>query len=221
MNKTLLFRLVVLVAAMMCAFGAAAQEAYACYTSGNTTLTFYYDNQRSSRTGTTYDLPTTADIGWYQDGSYPNVTKVVFDPSFAGARPTKTYAWFRNMENLQTITGMSYLNTSAVTTMYFMFRNCSSLTTLDLSGFNTANVTNMRAMFMGCSNLQTIYVGEQWSTDAVTTSTFMFSNCTSLVGDKGTPITILTRWTRPMPTSTVAPATRATSLLRQAACVAT
>ena len=43
---------------MMCALGASAAEAYACYTSSNTTLTFYYDNQRSSRTGTTYDLNT-------------------------------------------------------------------------------------------------------------------------------------------------------------------
>ena len=58
MKKALLFRLAVLVAAMMCALGAAAAEAYACYTPSNTTLTFYYDSQRSSRTGTTYDLNT-------------------------------------------------------------------------------------------------------------------------------------------------------------------
>ena len=43
-QKNLLLRLVVLVAAMMCALGAAAAEAYACYTSSHTTLTFYYDN---------------------------------------------------------------------------------------------------------------------------------------------------------------------------------
>ena len=59
MKKALLFRLAVLVTAMMCALGAAAAEAYACYTSSNTTLTFYYDNLRSSRTGVTYDLNTT------------------------------------------------------------------------------------------------------------------------------------------------------------------
>ena len=44
-------------------------EAYACYTSSNTTLTFYYDNQRASRTGTTYDLNTGENYpGWYTDG---------------------------------------------------------------------------------------------------------------------------------------------------------
>ena len=53
MSKKLLFRLFALVAAMMCALGMqAAVGAYANYTPSNTTLTFYYDNQRSSRTGT-------------------------------------------------------------------------------------------------------------------------------------------------------------------------
>ncbi len=87
MKKALLFRLAVLVAAMMCALGAAAAEAYACYTSSNTTLTFYYDNQRSSRTGTTYDLNTgNYSPGWYTDGTYSNVSEVKFDPSFTNFR---------------------------------------------------------------------------------------------------------------------------------------
>ena len=55
MKNLLLFRLVVLVTAVVCALGASAQEAYAVYTPENTTFTFYYDNERSSRPGTTYD----------------------------------------------------------------------------------------------------------------------------------------------------------------------
>ncbi len=190
----------------------AATEAYACYTPSNTTLTFYYDNQRSSRTGTTYDLNTGDNItGWESDGTNASVTKVVFDPSFAGARPTTTYSWFYLMKNLQTITGMSYLNTSEVTNMNFMFMNCSkltsldvshfntskvtsmiqmfsitSLTNLDLSSFNTSKVTNMEAMFYYCTNLRTIYVGNGWSTAAVTGSSDMFTNCYNLVGGQGT-----------------------------------
>ena len=54
-HSNLLLRMVVLVAAVICAIGADAAEAYACYTPSNTTLTFYYDNQRSSRPGTTYN----------------------------------------------------------------------------------------------------------------------------------------------------------------------
>ena len=41
-------------------------------------------------------------------------------------------------------------------------------------------------MFYGSSNLRTIYVGSGWSNDAVTSSTKMFNNCTSLVGGMGT-----------------------------------
>ena len=212
-KKNLLLRLVVLVTAMMCAFGAAAVEAYANYTPSNTTLTFYYDNQRSTRTGTTYDLNTgNNDAGWDADGTKSNVTKVVFDPSFAGARPTTTCDWFYGMQNLESITGMSYLNTSEVTNMNWMFLRCSKLTSLDVSHFNTSKVTSMYSMFSACigltsldlssfntskvtnmyymfynsTNLRTIYVGNDWSTAAVTSSTDMFLNCSSLVGGQGT-----------------------------------
>ncbi len=37
-----------------------------------------------------------------------------------------------------------------------------------------------------CPDLRTIYVGNGWSTAAVTNSTDMFFNCTSLVGGQGT-----------------------------------
>jgi surface protein len=214
-NKSLLIRLFAVVTAMMCALGASAAEAYACYTPSNTTLTFYYDNYRSSRPGTTYDLNTgDNDPGWLVDpeeGTSP-VTNVVFDTSFAGARPTTTYSWFYGMENLQSILGMSYLNTSEVTNMGWMFGNCteltsldlshfntskvtemgamfyccSSLTSLDLSSFNTSKVTRMPTMFNRCTNLRTVYVGNGWSTAAVTYSANMFSDCTSLVGGQGT-----------------------------------
>ncbi len=190
-----------------------AVQAYACYTSSNTTLTFYYDTQRSSRTGTTYDLNTGInDAGWDSDGTRSNVTKVVFDPSFADARPTTTYDWFYGMQKLESITGMEYLNTSEVTNMSWMFTNCKKLTSLDLShfntskvtnmnsmfgacwgltsldfsSFNTSKVTNMNSMFGACTNLRTIYVGSGWSTATVTTSDQMFNGCNSLVGGQGT-----------------------------------
>ena len=189
-------------------------EAYACYTSSNTTLTFYYDYERSSRTGTTYDLSMDGiNPSWYDDRStIDNVTKVVFHSSFADVRPKSTFNWFGFMTKLKSIEGMSYLNTSEVTDMAYMFQSCESLTavdlsilntsnvtdmeglfsfckaltTLDLRHFNTAKVTNMAYMFQGCTKLQTVYVAGGWKTNAVTGSTGMFSNCTSLVGGKGT-----------------------------------
>ena len=179
-KKYLFLRFAVLVTAMMCALGAAAAEAYACYTSSNTTLTFYYDNQRASRSGTTYNLNTGTNYpAWYSDGTNANVTKVVFNSSFSNARPTTTRYWFDAMANLQSITGMQYLNTSSVREMFAMFRGCSSLTSVDVSGFNTANVTNMYAMFRNCSSLTSVDLGN-FNTANVTDMCAMFYGCSAM-----------------------------------------
>ena len=264
-QKTFLLRLVVLVTAMMCALGANAAEAYANYRPSLKKLTFYYDNDRSYRIGTTYDLNTDDDMpGWYSDGSYADVTTVVFDASFSNALPRSTHAWFKGMTNLTTITDIENLNTSSVTDMSHMFMDCQNLasidvshfntakvtnmyamfydcylvtsldvsrfntakvtnmksmfnhcarlTSLDLSNFNTANVTTMGSMFSGCyfltsldltsfstekvtdmilmfgysNKLTTIYVGSGWTTDNVSQSGMMFTNCTNLLGGQGT-----------------------------------
>lgn len=206
-------RLVIMLITLMSALGANAQQAYACYTESDNTLTFYYDNNRSSRPGTTYDLNTGSnDTEWENAGVNENVTKVVFDPSFADARPTTTYSWFYNMQRLLTIEGMEYLNTSEVTNMAYMFTDCTQLRSLDLSAFNTSKVTGMSGMFSGCcmltildlstfntskvtwmphmfldcTLLRTIYVGDGWSTTTVAASADMFTGSERLVGGKGT-----------------------------------
>ena len=162
-------------------------EPYAVYDSENTTLTFYCDNQRNSRPGTAYDLNTGSNNpGWYDDDTRSSVTQVVFDPSFAAAYPTTTSSWFRGMYNLQSISGMEYLNTEEVTNMSYMFNQCIYLSSLDLSHFNTAKVTDMTRMFDYCTQLFLVYVGSAWNTDAVTQSSNMFRRCNKLKGGQGT-----------------------------------
>ena len=46
-----------------------------------------------------------------------------------------------------------------------MFSSCKTITSLDLSSFNTSKVTEMNEMFRNCSALQMIYVGDGWKTD--------------------------------------------------------
>lgn len=70
--------------------------------------------------------------------------------------------------------------------MSYMFGGCDRLQSLDLSNFNTSKVTNMEGMFLRCTNLQAIYVGNGWSTTAVTNSDRMFSYCPMLKGCQGT-----------------------------------
>lgn len=151
------------------------------FTSDNTTLTFYCDTLKSSRTdGTIYSLNTgTNTPGWFNDGTYANVTTAVFDSSFSSARPTSTYRWFYNMKNLTTISGIANLNTSEVTYMAQMFYNCSALTSLDLSSFNTAKVTNMMFMFSVCKSLTSLDLSKL-NTENVTTMKNMFAGCSAL-----------------------------------------
>ena len=175
--------LMTLMLVMVTSLATRAVEAYACYTPENTTLTFYYDDLRASRPGTTYDLDEEIP-GWYRDlldmdtWSLPT-TRVIIDPSFAGARPTSTYAWFGYMNKVQSITGISCLNTSKVTNMGSMFEGCSGLTNLDVSGFNTANVTNMQFIFYGCSGLTNLDLSN-FNTANVTTMEGMFDHCSAL-----------------------------------------
>ena len=107
--------------------------------------------------------------------------------SFNTANVTSMKELFRGCTNLTSI-DLSDLNTANVNYMYYMFENCTSLTSLDLSSFNTANVTNMKYMFYNCNKLTTIFVGDGWNTDAVTTdnSANMFTACSRLVGGNGT-----------------------------------
>ena len=165
-----------------------AQEAYAVYTSDNTTLTFYYDNQKSSRSGIKYSVPLNQtdddDPAWFS--KVGETTTVKFDPSFAGARPTNTNSWFSAMYKLTTITGMEYFNTSQVTSMSYMFSLSRNLRSLDLTHFNTAKVKKMVRMFWGCEKLVTICVGDGWTTNAITNSEEMFTGCHELVGGNGT-----------------------------------
>ena len=88
MSKKLLLRLTVLVAAMMCALGARAAEPYVIYTSSDSTLTFYNDNQVWSHPEGLLGQLNTGDNypDWLNDNFQLGVAHVVFDPSFANAR---------------------------------------------------------------------------------------------------------------------------------------
>ena len=59
---------------------------------------------------------------------------------------------FYNCSSLASL-DVSGLDTSNVTGMSYMFCNCSSLASLDVSGLDTSNVTDMGGMFSGCSSL--------------------------------------------------------------------
>ena len=170
----------------------------------NATLTFRYKGVKPAGA---YDLNVESNNpGW--DAQRANIKKVVFDASFANARPTSCCWWFGNclylteiegIENLNTqnVTDMSEMftccyaltsldvsnfNTEKVTNMTDMFLGCSALTSLDLSNFNTERVESMSSMFSGCSTLQTIFASDKFFTDQVFGGSDMFLDCTNLKG---------------------------------------
>ena len=108
-----------------------------------------------------------------------NTNKVVFETSFANARPTTCYAWFKNFYKLKQIEGIENLNTENVTSMAKMFSTCDGLTSLDVTHFNTANVTSMSSMFALCKGLTSLDV-TNFNTANVTNMDYMFSSCQAL-----------------------------------------
>lgn len=96
------------------------------------------------------------------------------------------FDWCLNLTNIKF--GDNF-NTGSVQQMNWMFFKCEKLTTLDLRSFDTRNVTNMSDMFGDCNNLTAILVGDNWSTDQVTISEGMFTNCPSLIGNGGEWVT--------------------------------
>ena len=152
-------------------------KAYAEFYNSTGTLTFRYD---TSKPEGAYDL----NVGnnkpdWYSRND--KIKKVIFDASFANARPTSCYSWFRECHNLTHIEGMENLNTEMVTTMEGMFYECNPLTSLDVTNFNTANVTNMSSMFQSCSIRSSLDL-TSFNTANVTdmSSMFKYSDITSL-----------------------------------------
>ena len=147
------------------------------------TLTFYYDNNRYSRSSKTWDINQKSwDIPvWAGTKEDPNnvVTKVVFDASFKDFRPTTTKSWFYDLSELTTIEGLENLNTSTVTDMTRMFSGCSGLKELNVSNFNTSAVKDMSGMFYRCSSLTELNVSN-FNTSAVKDMNWMFSGCSSL-----------------------------------------
>ena len=107
------------------------------------------------------------------------IKSVVFDKSFNTYALTSLKGFFSGCSNLETISGLDYLNTKNVTDMSYMFYDCIKLPSLNLSKFNTANVTDMSYMFSGCQKLPSLDLSK-FNTANVTNMSNMFDDCNKL-----------------------------------------
>ena len=180
----ILLMLLFLPAGMVAQTAASSSKYIATYDSDTETLTFEkYEGE---------SLPSDSESEWVEDGksvlemfgsNLRDIKHIVINESFKTFTPTTLSSFFAALSELETITGLEYLNTANVTDMSSLFDHCQKLTSLDLSNFNTAKVTNMNRMFSNCSNLKAIYASDKFKTAAVTKSENMFSYCNSLSGD--------------------------------------
>ena len=154
------------------------------FTAYNIRLTFYYGERPSGYTeGSTvwsqrtasiggsciFDVPTSADTpAWFVSISKKDaarrqeaVVEVLFDPSFAAAKPTSTAYWFQYMKNLRG---------------------------LNLNDLDVSKLTNATYMFHRCTNLKYIYCESNWDRSKLSTSSSMFGDCTSLPGYKASHV---------------------------------
>ena len=182
------FALICLLLATRLSAQAQTRKAYVSQSEDKTTLTFYYDALRSTRTGTTWgieetkkegDIPVPAWAETWDVADYTTTARVVFDASFRDFRPTTTAKWFHYCVALKQIEGLEYLNTSEVKDMSYMFYDCKALTSLDLKNFNTKNVTDMNSMFAKCGALKSLDL-MNFNTQNVTDMSSMFDDCWAL-----------------------------------------
>ena len=105
------------------------------------------------------------------------LTQIVIDPGVI-ANEDASYL-FAELSHLSKIIGLENLDTSHVTQMRAMFKDCAQLTGLDLNHWNTTQVTSMDEMFYGCQNLATLAL-ENFQTAHVVGMHQMFAACRSL-----------------------------------------
>ena len=147
-------------------------QAYAMFDDATGTLTFSYGTKPEGAYALNQERP---EPEWRMQ----EIRTVVFDASFAYARPTSCSHWFKDCIYLTRIEGIWNLNTENVTDMSSMFLGCSSLSSLDLTNFDTGNVTDMSSMFQGCYGLTSLDVSK-FNTSKVTDMCRMFQDCYGL-----------------------------------------
>ncbi len=134
-------------------------------TIGTVTYTYYSDTKELHFSGG--ELPESNfdgmgyGNGWDSDFK-ADVEKIVYDGQVI--TNDSTFSMFYGYTNLKTIENIDYLDTTGARDMSYMFCDCTSLETLDVSSFNTSEVYNMSFMFSGCESLTSLHLGGSFDT---------------------------------------------------------
>lgn len=107
-----------------------------------------------------------------------HITSITFGNAWDTSRVNYMQNLFRGCTSLKEI-DLSGFDTSKVKLMKHMFSECKSLEYLDLSSFDTSRVISMKAMFSNCENLKRVNVSS-FNTSKVRNMNSMFRECYNL-----------------------------------------
>lgn len=115
---------------------------------------------------------------FYWTKEIKSATSVIIEESFKNYAVPTCENMFNEFDNLKSITGLEYLNTTNVESMRQMFCMCKALTSLDITHLKTNTVKDMSVMFYACgvSSLDL----SNFNTENVTDMAQMFVNCNQL-----------------------------------------
>lgn len=152
------------------------------WTKNHGTVSIWMDGQMV--TSDAYDLFIAADGGIngkfcaHLFEGYRNAESIDFNNSFHTDNTKSMEAMFRGCTNLANV-DISGLNTGNVRNMSQMFSSCGA-TKLDLRSFDTSNVETMDNMFYSCSSLKSLDL-QSFDTSNVTNMDHMFCLTTAMV----------------------------------------
>ena len=141
----------------------------------------YTDNLGATEIVAVYNVPLNASIiNWSPNtpwsGDIENVTSVNFSDSFYDFHPTKTSGWFKNGNNITSLTNPQNLNTSETWSMSHMFAG-TKIALLDLHAWDTKKVTNINYMFQGMYPENSFALNVSgWDTSRLATANSAFGN---------------------------------------------
>ena len=142
-----------------------------------------YENDKNYRVWKDKDITESQGMpGW---SSYTNLISAVnFTTNFKEVKPYYIDHWFDGCSELTSFWGMENLNTSETRMMECLFKDCSSITQLDLSTFNTSKVTSFTQMFKGCKSLTKLNIS------SFNTSNALYMNAVFMQCEKLTSLSL-------------------------------
>ena len=187
-NRRLIQRLMLVTVMMMCVAFAKAESYSAGYDRDTQTLILYRSGGYSGAFDAIYDVAnSTYDLPNYYETiglSVPNeirevIKKVVFHSSFKTAQFTNIFKWFTNFTVLTSFEGLENFDMTQVTDASYLFANCRSLKTLDLSQINMKNLEIANNMFLLCLELTSLKMCQ--TSNKLKDMSCMFYECESLI----------------------------------------